>query len=79
MSQPPAPKRRAAALAVNLLVLGAGLAGTFVFGLSVLTTSLLLALLATWVVLIGPLYFALYHGRGSAQTPGEREAGIAPP
>ena len=70
------PQRRAAALGVDLLVLLAGLVGAVTLG-AALSLELTLWFAVAWWVVVAPLYFAFYHGRSTAQTPGEREAGVA--
>ena len=70
------PLRRAAALGVDLLVLFAGLIGAVTLG-AALSLELTMWFALAWWIVVAPLYFAFYHGRSTAQTPGEREAGVA--
>ncbi len=73
--------RRAVALALDLTLLFAGLLLVFGVGLSLTNADVALWVVVVWVLLVGPLYFALYHAFGGPEggpgaTPGQRELGI---
>lgn len=72
--QPPASRlRRWGAGAIDALVLLGGFALVLATGLAVATEEAVGWALAAWAILFSPLYFALYHTRGHAATPGQRE------
>ena len=73
--------RRALALALDLTLLFAGLLLVFGVGLSLTNADVALWVIAVWVLLVAPLYFALYHAFGGPEggpgaTPGQHEFGI---
>jgi RDD family len=74
--------RRAASVALDVALLGAGLVVVLVLGLSIASDTVVLVVLAVWLVVVAPLYFALYHAFGGPEggpgaTPGQHELGVS--
>lgn len=69
--------RRMTAAAIDLTLLIVAWLWVLATGLSIGTDDEVALLLGVWLVVIGPLYFALYHSTGTGATPGQRECGIA--
>ncbi len=69
--------RRAAAGAVDAALLLAGLVWVVTFEFALGDDEALAWLVATWLLLVAPLYFGLYHGYGTGATPGQQDLGIA--
>lgn len=70
------PHRRLAATAVDVVLLGGGFVLALAVGVSVAAVEAVGWLLATWVLVVAPLYFACYHAFGPGSTPGQHELGL---
>lgn len=75
------PVRRAAAFGLDLALLGAGLLLVVVVGLTIARPDVVDWVALVWVVVVAPLYFALYHAFGGPEggpgaTPGQHELGL---
>ena len=78
---PAPPGRRAAAYAIDLGLLALGMMLAAGVGLQLATDAVAAGVGIGWVVVVGPLYFALYHAFGGPEggpgaTPGEHEVGV---
>ena len=69
--------RRAASTALDLVLLGAALLWVTFMGITIGDPSEVGWLALVWIVVVAPLYFALYHAYGTGATPGQRELGMA--
>ena len=69
--------RRVAAKAIDLGLLTIAAVWLISFQLSIGRPGEVGWLLLVWLVLVGPLYFTLYHATGMGATPGQRELGVA--
>jgi hypothetical protein len=73
--------QRAGALVLDGVVLSAGFVGTILLELSLFDDTVLVWLFLVWLLVVTPLYFALYHAfggpeRGPGWTPGQHELGV---
>jgi len=75
--EPVTLRARAGSFAIDCALLGAALLWAAFVGLTVGTSGELGWLALVWLVVVAPLYFALYHAYGTGATPGQRELGIA--
>ncbi len=69
--------RRAVSTALDLGLLGAALLWALLIGITIGDPGEVQWLALVWAVLVGPLYFALYHAYGTGATPGQQELGMA--
>ncbi len=73
--------RRLIAFVLDVVVLGVGLGAALALGVSLVDEGVVDWLVACWLLVVAPLYFALYHAyggpeRGPGWTPGQHELGI---
>jgi hypothetical protein len=83
-AEPPPPtgeparlSRRVTATAIDFLLLAAALLWVVFMQITIGDPAEVGWLALVWVVLVTPLFFALYHAYGTGATPGQRELGVA--
>lgn len=69
--------RRAAAYLLDLLILAAAYLWVVTFELALVEAEVASWVTLLWLLVVGPLYFGLYHSYGTGSTPGQLEVGIS--